>query len=305
LQSGAAVVGGRREASNFLCAGPQATLRSTVPHSGGSFDPRAFWERRLQDFDLSAVGYAGLGLRYNRWLYRVRSYVFRRSVRRAATLDIGSASVLDIGSGTGFYINEWLRAGAEQVVGSDLTRVATERLREAFPGLEFVQLDISAKPPFPPGSFDAISAFDVLFHIVDDARYRSAIANITSLLCEGGYFFFSENFVHRQVPNHVHMVSRSLADIEDVLVQNRLEVVSRRPMFVVMNSPIDSENAVLQHAWHYLHDAVSRHEAIGAIAGALLFPLEVALVSILREGPSAEVMVCRKRPDHADGQHAG
>jgi SAM-dependent methyltransferase len=274
-----------------------------MTESRGKFDPLNFWEERLQQFDLSAVGYAGLGLRYNRWLYRVRSFVFRRTLRRAA-LDLGSARVLDAGSGTGFYISEWLRAGAKDVTGSDLTAVATERLREVFPHLEFVQFDISAEPPFPPGSFDVISAFDVLFHVVEDGRYRSAIANIATLLRDGGHFLFSENFVRRQAARHVHMVNRSRAEIEGILAECGFDVVIRRPMFVLMNSPIDSESAILHSSWHYLRRIVSRHEALGAVAGALLFPLELALVSVLREGPSAEVMVCRKRPVPAETKGA-
>ena len=269
-----------------------------MTRNGGSFDPLRFWEERLQPFDLSAVGYAGLGLRYNEWLYRVRSFVFRRTVRQAA-LDLGSARVLDVGSGTGFYVDQWLHAEVENVIGSDLTGVATERLRERFPDLEFVQFDISAEPPFPPGSFDVISAFDVLFHIVDDGRYRSAIANIATLLREEGHFVFSENFVRRQAARHVHMVNRSRADIEEILAECGFDVVIHRPMFVLMNSPIDSGSAILHSMWEGLRRVVSFHEALGGATGALLFPLELALVSVLREGPSAEIMVCRKRPASA------
>jgi SAM-dependent methyltransferase len=272
----------------------RANLSGTMSGNRGSFDPLAFWEERLQRFDLSAVGYAGLGLRYNRWLYRVRSFVFRRTLRRAA-LNVTSAQVLDVGSGTGFYIDEWLRAGAKDVIGSDLTSAATRRLRETFPQLEFVQFDISAEPAFPAGSFDVISAFDVLFHVVDDDRYRAAIANIAALLREGGYFVFSENFVRGQPAKHVHMLSRSRAEIEGLLAESGFNVVIRRPMFILMNSPIDSGSAVVHGVWDHFRRIVSRHEALGAAAGALLFPLEVALVSILREGPSAEVMVCRKQ----------
>ena len=40
--------------------------------------------------------------------------------------------------------------------------------------------------------------------------------------------------------------------------------------------------------------AVSTSDVIGWLAGALLFPIEVALCSLLREGPSTEMMVCRR-----------
>ena len=257
------------------------------------FDPVAFWEKRLEPFDLSAVGYAGLGLRYNEWLYRVRSFAFRRALADVQ-LDLDGARVLDVGSGTGFYVREWLAAGAEAVVGSDLTSTATGRLKGVFPRLEFVQFDISAEPPFDRASFDVISAFDVLFHIVEDARYRAAISNFSGLLRRGGLLFFSENFVHGDRSKHVHMVSRSRAEIEDLLRHAGLEIVTRRPMFIIMNAPVDSESALHQRLWRQFARVVSRHEGIGATAGALLFPLEIALISFFREGPSAEVMVCRK-----------
>src|SRR5947208_11804347 len=176
--------------------------------SGTSFDPAAFWERRLQRFDLAAVGYTGLGLRYNEWLYRVRAFVFRRLLRSSG-LDLGSARVLDVGSGTGFYVAEWLRAGAARVVGSDLTDVSTERLAKVFPKAEIVQFDISGEPVFPPNSFDAISAFDVLFHIVDDDGYRAALMTISSLLRDGGHLFLSENFLHSPERRGEHQVSRT------------------------------------------------------------------------------------------------
>jgi SAM-dependent methyltransferase len=261
---------------------------------GTSFDPAAFWEKRLQRFDLAAVGYTGLGLRYNEWLYRVRAFVFRRLLRLSG-LDLGSARVLDVGSGTGFYVAEWLRAGAAQVVGSDLTGVSTERLADAFPHAEIVQFDISGEPVFPPSSFDAISAFDVLFHIVDDGRYRTALMNISSLLRDGGYLFMSENFLHGPERRGEHQVSRPLWQIEQFLSEASLEVVTRRPIFVLMNAPLDSKSAFLHRTWHRVQRLVSRDEWTGAAVGALLFPLEVALVSSIREGPSTEAMVCRKR----------
>jgi hypothetical protein len=40
----------------------------------------------------------------------------------------------------------------------------------------------------------------------------------------------------------------------------------------------------------------SRSNVLGNAAGALTYPLELALVSRLREGPSTELMVCRRRP---------
>jgi SAM-dependent methyltransferase len=257
------------------------------------FDPLAYWEERLEPFDLSAVGYSALGLRYNRWLYRVRSMVFRRLVSESG-LDLGAAAVLDVGSGTGFYVAAWLRAGAASVTGSDATATATERLRRRFPGVRFERFDITASPPFEPESFDAVSAFDVLFHVVDDDLYRNALANLASLLRPGGLLFLSENFVHGRAVRVEHQVSRPGTQIRGLLGDLGLEVVASRPMFVLMNAPLDSQRGAHRLFWRLLSRAVSRHELVGATLGAALFPLELALVSTRRDGPSTEAVVCRK-----------
>ena len=36
-------------------------------------------------------------------------------------------------------------------------------------------------------------------------------------------------------------------------------------------------------------------EPLGWLLGALIYPIEKALVRLMREGPSTELMVCRKR----------
>jgi SAM-dependent methyltransferase len=265
-----------------------------VPNSSGTFDPREYWEQRLEPFDLAAVGYRDFGEAFNRWVYRVRRYVFRRVIRSLSSR-WDDQRVLDVGSGTGVYVSEWLRAGAS-VTGSDLTCVAVNRLSNSFPDAAFIQWDISEEPPFVPDSYDAVSAFDVLFHIVDDSRYASAFANIASLLKNGGYFLFSEMLLHDDTVRVPHQASRPLKEVESLLEANGLELVERRPMLVAMNPPIDSSNLVLGGLWRVLEGVLTRMPPSGQVIGALLYPIEVVLVSRLGESPTTEVVVCRKRP---------
>lgn len=258
----------------------------------GDFDPALYWEDRLQRFDLAAVGYEGLGLPYNRWLYRMRHTVFQQVVR-AVRPDWGTAQVLDIGSGTGFYVNEWRRLGAS-VTGSDLTRVAVENLSQAFPETRFAQFDVTKEPPFEPACFDAISAVDMLFHIVDDGLYEAACRNVASLLKTGGYFVFSENFLHGETVRGTNQVNRTLPEIERALSSAGLEFVLRRPMFVLMNAPIDSASPLLRAYWRKLTAGLSRFPGAGGIVGASLYPLERMLVSVCKESPSTEFAVYRR-----------
>jgi SAM-dependent methyltransferase len=246
-------------------------------------------------YDLQGVGYASLGLPYNRWLYRVRRRVFRATVRPILPAGF-PGRVLDVGSGTGFYIEQWKSAGLKDITGSDLTETAVARLREKYPGHRFSLLDIGGgEQRFEPRSFDYISAFDVFFHIVDGGRYVRAIDNVYALLKPGGWFIWSDNFLRdgRELIAQ-HQVSRSLDRTTAVLREAGFAIVARKPMFWLMNAPIDSKSPPLQRWWRILERLLRAHPGLGSPAGALLYPLELLLVGLLHESPSTEIMVCRK-----------
>lgn len=240
------------------------------------------------------MGYLGFGEPFNRWAYRVRARAFGAAVESVWPTR-GELRVLDVGSGTGFYVDQWERLGVASVAISDLTGYAVERLRRRFPGREVVELDLTGTSvPFARASFDAISAMDVLFHIVDHDQYRQAFTNLTNLLKPGGFLIFTEDFVQAEVPSEPHRVSRQLSTIEQVMDEVKLEPVVRRPIFFLMNIPLDSSRRLHARWWRALSSLVSRHQRVGAVAGAALYPIEVTLGRVMRGGPSTEIMVCRK-----------
>jgi SAM-dependent methyltransferase len=203
--------------------------------------------------------------------------------------------VLDVGSGTGFYIDRWHELGVSSVTGADLTETAVERLRHRYPDDRFVRFDVTeAGAPLEPGSFELVSAMDVLFHIVDDEGFARAFETLFSLVAPGGRLVFSDNFLHGPAQRARHQVSRPLEDIEAAVRAAGFEVVERRPMFVLLNAPVDSRSRVLGTTWHVLASASARRNFLGAILGAAAYPLELALLSRVREGPSTELMVCRR-----------
>ena len=271
---------------------------------GTPFDNRQYWEARLrQHYSLAGVGYLRLGRRFNEWMYRVRGSVFDRVVQArdgrqspGASRGWTGARVLDVGSGTGFYVDRWLRLGA-QVTGLDLTDVAVEELTRSFPDATFVRADAGGALediPLAPASFDAASAFDVLFHIVDDAAYARAFQNIAALLKPGGWFFWSDNFLRHPTERVQHQVSRTLSDSTRCVTEAGFEVVDRVPMFVLMNYPADTTSRLLRGAWTAMVAPATIAEPVGWVLGAALYPLEKLLVRSLKESPSTELMVCRK-----------
>jgi len=269
------------------------------------FDPRSYWENRLRtQWGLHGVGYLGLGGPFNEWMYRIRRRVFRRLATRIAAeagLDLRRARVLDAGSGTGFYLQQWLDLGVTDLAGSDLTVAAVEQLRERFPTVRLEVMDI-ADPvtAFEPGAYDIVSIFDVLFHIVDDARYRAAFRNLASLLRPGGVLLLSENFLHGPAVRTRHVVSRSAAEIAEIARQAGLSPIGRGPMFVLMNYPVDASR-MAQGVWTVATRPFVAHRSIrwiyGQVAGAVLTPLELLLTSTLREGPSTEWAAYRRSAD--------
>ena len=262
-----------------------------------TFNPQHYWEERLwKNFGPAGVGYIGMGRGYNYWLYEVRQKAFLRVVPflRINPMD---ADVVDIGSGTGFYIERWRKMGVRTIVGTDFTKVSIENLQRKYPGERFYQVDIGSNRVTPLGqsSYDIVSAFDVLFHIVDDDRYRKAVKNIYALLRPGGWFIFSENFLHCRSERTRHQVSRSLEEITNILMETGFKLVRRTPMFVLMNDPIDQPHRFIRWIWALFTTFVQKVNFFGIIFGTLMYPWEIFLTRYLKESPSTEIMICRKR----------
>lgn len=256
-----------------------------------------YWDDRLrQHWGPHGVGSLAYGRNYNRWLYRVRGHAFR-GVCRTLRRDPRGARVLDVGCGTGFYLEQWQRRGVASLAGIDISAVAIERLRSQYPGIAFHEGDIgAAAPPLAAGSVDIVSAFDVLFHVVDDDRYANALGNIHTMLTPGGVLLYSDNFIRSAPKSHLdYWKSRSLRDIERALATAGFELCERVPVFVLMNSPVDFESETYGRLWNLAMKVVQRSEAAGFVLGAALYPWELLLRRIAWEGPSTEIAICRKR----------
>jgi hypothetical protein len=93
-------------------------LRSTVSIVDlvAEFEPRTFWESRLRErFSLRGVGYLGAGEAFNACKYEVRRRLFLARV--PPLLPQGPIDVLDVGSGTGVYVDLWKGLGARVTGG--------------------------------------------------------------------------------------------------------------------------------------------------------------------------------------------
>ncbi len=157
-----------------------------------SYRPREFWDRRLAEhFDLRGTGETGLSLAYNRACYTLRREVLERALREAG-MDPAGKQVLDVGCGTGFFTAHYLARGAV-VTGLDIAPTSVERLRARFPDARFVLADVSEADI--EGRFDIVNVFDVLYHIVDEARWEAAVRRLGAAVAPGGLLLVTDTFV--------------------------------------------------------------------------------------------------------------
>ena len=108
-----------------------------------------------------------------------------------------SPHVLDIGSGAGHWIDFYRDLfSAERVVGVELRPAVVDLLNENYASAEgviVVAADVSDQLPID-GHFDIVNAIGVMFHIVDDDRWRHALQNVAARLRPGGILIAGGQF---------------------------------------------------------------------------------------------------------------
>lgn len=199
-----------------------------------TYRPGEFWEERLRSqFDLRGTGETTMSLAYNRACYRLRGEVLEGALR-AAHVDPKGRAVLDVGCGTGFFTEFYLARGA-RVTGVDITPTSVARLAERFPEARFVQADVSDVAL--PDRYAIVNAFDVLYHITDDARWERAMAHLAAAVEPGGVVLVTDAF-HEMGALAEHNRMRSLEHYRAVLARSGVRIEALRPTHVLLNRPL-------------------------------------------------------------------
>jgi hypothetical protein len=90
-------------------------------------------------------------------------------------------------------------------------------------------------------------------------------------------------------------VSRDADWILGLLDRSGFEVILRRPLFVLLNTPVDTRSRLLKRWWWLVMNITARARWLGGPLAAAVYPFETALTAILREGPTTEIVAARKR----------
>ncbi len=181
--------------------------------NSSGFDASAYWQKRVgADADLAVVGHRAMGLAYNSEIYARRIEAMESMLERHVDKPLEQVRVLDIGCGSGFYTGFWQARGVREYVGLDISSRAIGHLANAYPKYRFVHADITDALPetlSDQGSFDIITVFDVLYHIIDKRRFESAIANIGGLVTEDGRLLIMEFLCRRNYQVSKHVIHRA------------------------------------------------------------------------------------------------
>jgi SAM-dependent methyltransferase len=265
----------------------------------------SYWEERLSaNLGLTTVGHAGLGYVYNAWLYRARYRALRRALF-AAGIDAHGAAVAEVGVGSGAYVRFWRTRGIARLTGLDITRVSVESLTARYPEYTFLQCDIGMDlPDEAPRDHHLVTAFDVLFHIVDDGHFARAIANLTALARPGGRLLISDSLADRAWGPTSTEYHRTLEHYRRELAANGVRVLSVEPIFYTMTTTFAGNSALAgftRRTTRAIGKLAARPSTAWAnhLSGAALYAADSLLARSGKRGPSLNLLVAVKDGDDA------
>ena len=209
------------------------------------YDPRAYWARLHEDGSLRAVGQSGLPVELNVWLYRTLERNLRSFLHRQGLLSPPPGRVFEVGVGTGYWTPLWRHLGASQVDGCDLVDAAVAKVQVRFPDGRFVAGDIAEPGTIPAdGSYDLVTVFNVLLHIMDEDRFAAAAANIAAAVTPGGHVLLVEPALDlpsslRPLRHGASSTARTLERYRAVLEAGGLDFVTAEASTVLANNPIE------------------------------------------------------------------
>lgn len=143
--------------------------------------------------------------------------------------DNETGDVLDIGSGTGHWIDFYAEyLAARSVTGTDFSQVAAGALQTRYAGRESLsvhRMDVCEHRADFDDSFDVINAIGVMFHIVEDERWREALENFGRYLRPGGHVIVGGDFGERTEELGVMRRVRSMEQWRATLDELGFEIV--------------------------------------------------------------------------------
>jgi 2-polyprenyl-3-methyl-5-hydroxy-6-metoxy-1,4-benzoquinol methylase len=263
------------------------------------YEASEFWNKRYKRCDLTTSGHIDLPFDYNYWMYELKKNKVRKSVLRyLSPSQLAEARIMDLGCGTGIYVDMWKNQGVQQLVGLDISSVAVDLLNEKYKGYSFYTEDL-ADPALPSKygaeSYDVVTAIGVLVHILDDKAFSSALKNMVDMLADDGIIILVEYLRKGPAQEGSYMKVRSFPWYKQELKKVGLELLEQKPVYFFMGRPYDVNGRL---ANYFFNTAFRWNRALirrfPKFMGAVLYAFDSFVTRFMKDGPSEEILVCKK-----------
>lgn len=154
---------------------------------------RAFYTKGISDRQTISADKSVVSARYH---YASVELLILKHLRNRR-VSIAQSRVLDIGAGSGHWIEFYRSLGAAEVAALDVARSSYEYLEKRYVDAGDVEIhhgkavDVIGRLS---GEFDVVNAVGVMFHIVDDSEWAETIASVGRVVKAGGCFVVGGHF---------------------------------------------------------------------------------------------------------------
>jgi hypothetical protein len=130
---------------------------------------------------------------------------------------------------------------------------------------------------------DLVAAMDVLYHIVDDVQFETALAWLASRVGEHGYLVVSDVFTDSPWGRRfAHVRRRPMEAYLQILELRGLRLVDREPVFAILGDPVPDgrgRGKTLFLIWRVLQKSIRMmpeglRSAYGATVVRVFYPLD-------------------------------
>jgi 2-polyprenyl-3-methyl-5-hydroxy-6-metoxy-1,4-benzoquinol methylase len=192
-----------------------------------------YWDDRLSsNLNLRGTGHRAFNLQYNEYLYQAQADCLTKLLDKW-DINLANKKLLDIGSGTGYYIDYYKKRNASGVSGLDLSKTSVDYLKSKYPEFNFHVEDISGPSLEYLGTFDFISAISVIYHVIDNRKFSQTLINLSVLCKPGGYLLISDAFTKSWSLSAQHAHLRSLEEYQ--LSKYNYKVIDISPIYYLLN----------------------------------------------------------------------
>ncbi|MEI6385051.1 MAG: class I SAM-dependent methyltransferase [Spirochaetota bacterium] len=181
---------------------------------------------------------------------KIRDLLWRSvNIARSGGLDLGKATILDIGCGSGFWtrVMAEYKGSPEDIYGVDLSSLRIAQAKKMNGFISYELCDIVEGIPSFGVTFDMVLLFDVLMHLRSQGQIDKAMANIGRLLNKDGWLLVYDAWA----PDH--FTSSSGSDWQGFSERQLLDAVKSAGMRIV------TKENVFKYLWKNRHSALVAH----------------------------------------------